>query len=322
MPNQSMYTGALKQVAPAPRPNSGGAGYTSRLPVVRTHPIPASQQECARAWLDQGACDLAPAKPAAAVVLVRDGAHGVETYMTYRVKSPMGKVAFPGGLGFQEDHEPLGWIGPGGDYWAKNFAEHDLGASTAVVVTAVRELFEEAGILLAGSSELSTIELTNGNECMISRQAVDQQEKNFADYLEHRGLKIRADLLKPLARWQSPGFFHKRYDVHYFTCAVPVGQNPSLLADKGIWGRWVSARDLVASPTSTALGDEIAQPDTVGVPFQELVTPGVMYLLEQIGAASGAVAFLSKRRQVSLYRPQVKQNATGACYLWVEEKKV
>lgn len=325
MPNQSMYTGALKQVAPASasrRYSAGGAGSTLRTPVAKTHPIPSGQQGCARAWLDQGACDLAPAKPAAAVVFVRDGAQGVETFMTYRVKSPMGRVAFPGGLGVRDDYAPVGWVGPGGDYWAKSFGQEDLGAATAVVVTAIRELFEETGILLAGDNELSTIELTSGHECMISRQAVAQQDKVFADYLERRGLKIRADLLKPLARWQSPGFFHKRYDVHYFTCAVPVGQNPSLLAEKGVWGRWVSARELLATPASTALGDEIGQPDTADVPFQELVTPGVMYLLEQLAAASGAVAFLSKRRQVSLYLPEVKEDATGTCYLSVEEKKV
>lgn len=157
---------------------------------------------------------------------------------------------------------------------------------------------------------------------MASRQAVAQQDKTFADYLERRGLKIRADLLKPLARWQSPGFFHKRYDIHYFTCAVPVGQSPSLLAGKGIWGRWVNVRDLVAHPTSVELGNEIGQEDTIGVPFQELVTPGVMYLLEQLAASSGAVAFLAKRRQVSLYLPEVKQDATGTCYLAVQEKKV
>lgn len=319
-----MYTGALRQVAPASstRPYSGGLSSPARLPEAKKHPIPTNQQDCARAWLDQGACDLAPAKPAAAVVFVRDGANGVETFMTYRVKSPMGRVAFPGGLGIREDYAPVGWVGPAGEYWAKSFAQEDLGAATAVVVTAVREIFEETGILLAGNSELSTIELTSGHECMISRQSVAQQEKIFADYLERRGLKIRADLLKPLARWQSPGFFHKRYDVHYFTCAVPVGQNPSLLAEKGIWGRWVSARELVAHPASTALGDEIGRPDTLGVPFQELVTPGVMYLLEQLATASGAVAFLSKRRQVSLYRPDVKQDVTGTCYLSVEEKKI
>ncbi|WP_326502787.1 NUDIX hydrolase [Rothia nasimurium] len=317
MPSQPMYTGALKRVPPP-----ASAPYASAAALApKTHPIPSSQQDSARTWLDEGDCTPRAAKPAAAVVFVRDGASGPETFITYRVKSPMGRVAFPGGLGVPEDAAPIGWVGPGGDYWAKAFSEDDLGAANAAVVTAVRELFEETGVLLAGSGELSTIELTSGHECMASRLAVAQQDKTFADYLERRGLKIRADLLKPLARWQSPGFFHKRYDIHYFTCAVPVGQNPSLLAGKGIWGRWVSVRELVAHPMSVELGNEIGQDDTVGVPFQELVTPGVMYLLEQLAAASGAVAFLAKRRQVSLYLPEVKQDAAGTCYLAVQEKK-
>ncbi|WP_143539150.1 NUDIX hydrolase [Rothia nasimurium] len=322
MSSQPLYTGALKRVPPpasvplAPRP------ATANLPVIKTHPIPAHQQECALTWLEEGQGTLRPAKPAAAVVFVRDGANGVETYMTYRVKSPMGRIAFPGGLGVAEDAAPVGWVGPTGEYWAQAFAEDNLGAAAATVVTATREVFEETGVLLAGDRESSTIELTSGHECMVSRQAVAQQDKTFADYLDRRGLKIRADLLKPLARWQSPGYFHKRYDVHYFTCAVPVGQSPTLLKDKGVWGSWVSPRELVADTASTALGDEIGQPDTVGVPLCELVTPGVMYLLEQLAAASGAVAFLSKRRQVSLYKPEVRQDASGTCYLAIQEKKV
>ncbi|MDY6050867.1 MAG: NUDIX hydrolase [Rothia sp. (in: high G+C Gram-positive bacteria)] len=313
MPNQPMYTGALKRVPPP-----ASAPYASvGAPAPKTYPIPASQQDSARTWLTEGQGIPRAAKPASAVVFVRDGASGPETFMTYRVKSPMGRVAFPGGLGIPEDAAPIGWAGPSGDHWAKAFSQEDLGAANAAVVTAVRELFEETGVLLAGSGELSTIELTSGNECMASRLAVAQQEKTFADYLERRGLKIRADLLKPLARWQSPDFFHKRYDIHYFTCAVPVGQNPSLLANKGIWGRWMSARELVAQPTSLELGKEIGQEDTIGVPFQELVTPGVMHILEQLAACPGAVAFLAKRRQVSLYLPTVKQDATGICYLQI-----
>lgn len=321
MSNQPLYTGALKRI-PLPGAPDPARPATARLPVVRTHPIPSRQQDSARTWLEEGGSLERRPSPAAAVVFVRDGARGVETFMTYRVKSPMGKVAFPGGLGVAEDAAPIGWVGPGGDHWARVFDEDDLGAAAAVVVTAVREVFEETGVLLAGENEGATIELTSGHECMVTRQKISQQEKTLADYLSRRGLKVRADLLKPLARWQSPGFYHKRYDVHFFTCAVPVGQTPSLLEGKGVWGRWVSARDLLSDPTSTALGDEIGCEDTVGVPFEQLVTPGVMYVLQQVAAASGAVAFLAKRRQVSLYRAEVKQKECGICYLAVQEERI
>lgn len=320
MSSQTLYTGSLKLIPSSA--SSSPAPATAKIPLVRTHPIPARQQESAKIWLEEGGSYLRQPKPAAALVLVRDGKQGVETFMTYRYKSPMGKVAFPGGLQIPEDSAPIGWVGPAGDYWAHHFSQQDLGAAAALVVTAVREAFEETGILLAGSEQLSTIEQVIGHECMLSRQAVAQQDKNFADYLEKRGLKVRADLLKPLARWKSPGFYHKRYDIHYFTSAVPVGQRPSLLEGKGVWGRWVSARELVGDPSSLALGQEINQPDTVGVPFQELVAPGVMYLLEQLASSHNAVAFLAKRRQVSLFEPQVKLDSSGSCYLMIEEKKV
>lgn len=314
-----MYTGSLKQV---PLPASGATATrqtTTKLPIIKTHPIPAHQQECVLTWLEEGQARISPAKRAAAVIFVRDSAQGIETYMTYRVKSPMGRVAFPGGLGTPQDATPLSWVGPDSASWAKVFQEPNLGAISAVLVTAVREVFEETGILLAGDNDQSTTETTSGHDYMAARQAVAQQAKTFADYLDRRGLTIRADLLKPLARWQSPGYYHKRYDMHYFTCAVPVGQTPTLLEGKGIWGRWVSPRVLLTDPSSTALGDEIGQPDTQGVPLSELVTPGVMHLLEQLAAASGAVAFLSKRRQVTLYRPEVHQASNGTCYLAIQE---
>ena len=53
------------------------------------------------------------------------------------------------------------------------------------------------------------------------------QDKSFAHFLSSSGLSIRADLLRPVARWQSPDFFPQRYDIAYFTTALPVGQDPS-----------------------------------------------------------------------------------------------
>lgn len=309
-----MYTGSLKQV-PA---RTSAARPAAKSPALAqlTHPIPASLQDSARSWLAEGQGPERKAKLAAATVFVRDGKQGPEAYMTYRYKSPLGRLAFPGGLAVAQDFDPVPWSNPNAVCWAKAFDREDLGQAQALVVTAVREVFEETGILLASrEGEACSLDAASTQKCMVTRQRIASQEKSFSDYLSQRGFKIQADLLKPLARWQSPDFYHKRYDMHYFAAALPVGQSPTLLEGKGVWGGWVPARQVVENPLSLALGDEIDQPDTRGVSFQELVAPGVMCLLRELAASSSSVAFLSKRRQVTLTRSQVEQDASGTCYL-------
>ena len=89
------------------------------------------------------------------------------------------------------------------------------------------------------------------------------------------GLSVRADLLRPVARWQSPDFFLKRYDIAYFTTALPVGQDPKLLLGKGVWGDWLNVRELLEAKDTSELGDRIGQPNTVGRTLDQLIHPGV-----------------------------------------------
>ena len=62
---------------------------------------------------------------------------------------------------------------------------------------------EETGILLAGEDEQDVVERSSTPELMAWREAVAKQEKSFSDFLTSSGLSVRADLLRPVARWQS-----------------------------------------------------------------------------------------------------------------------
>lgn len=313
MSNTTLYTGALKMV----RPNSQAA-HTQRLPqiVERTFAIPASQQESARTWVEEGGeyvpCNV---KPAGTVIFVRDGANGIETFMTYRVKSPMGRIAFPGGLATASDASAHQWFGPSDVDWASKTGGDNPQVARAAVTTAIREVFEETGLLLAGADDSSTVESLNSHETMSVRQKIASQEKDFIQYLETRNLKMRTDLLKPVAHWHSPDFFHKRYDLHYFAAAVPVGQKITLLENKGIWGQWLCVSSLLEHRDTTELGDSVGQADTIGKTLQDLVSPGVMCLLENMAKSPSAIAFLSKKRTVTIVKPDTKLGADGDCYL-------
>lgn len=285
--------------------------------IQRLYAVPEFMRTAAESWCEGGnegatGCTM---RQAASVIFVRDGDNGLETILTYRPgTSPLGVVAFPGGTALPGDDDSASWVGPGADYWQDQFHFSDIAQARRSVMAAVRESFEETGILLAGEDEQDVVERSSTPEFMAWREAVAAQDKSFSDFLTSSGLSVRADLLRPVARWQSPDFFLKRYDIAYFTTALPVGQDPKLLLGKGVWGDWLNVRELLEAKDTSELGDRIGQPNTVGRTLDQLITPGVMCLLESLAKAQTSVAWLSKRRKIEVKKP-VLVTHNGACML-------
>lgn len=300
-----------------PRMFTGRQSGPRTAAIQRLYTIPEFMRTAAESWREGGnegatGCTM---RQAASVIFVRDGDNGLETILTYRPgTSPLGVVAFPGGTALPGDDESASWVGPGADYWQEQFHFSDIAQARRSVMAAVRESFEETGILLAGEDEQDVVERSSTPELMAWREAVAAQDKSFSDFLTSSGLSVRADLLRPVARWQSPDFFLKRYDIAYFTTALPVGQDPKLLLGKGVWGDWLNVRELLEAKDTSELGDRIGQPNTVGRTLDQLITPGVMCLLESLAKAQTSVAWLSKRRKIEVKKP-VLVTHNGACML-------
>jgi 8-oxo-dGTP pyrophosphatase MutT (NUDIX family) len=269
--------------------------------------LPPDQLEAARSWFDHG--ERTPRKPryASSVVLIRDSPEGTQTYLGYRSgSSPLGAIAFPGGtIDDEADYEPVPWYGPSAAKWAQLMGLEDHQHARALVVAAIRELFEESGILLAGQDESSLVEGGDSEEWMRARLAVAEQEKSFPQLLDRWGLGLRTDLLKPLSRWLSPDFAHRRFDTRYFAAAQPVSQQPSLLAGKGVWASWVCAGKVIAERSTSALGDLADQEDTRGLNLSEVSSPAVETILEKIASARGCIAYLSHKRPLRVYHPEL-----------------
>ena len=285
--------------------------------IQRLYAIPEFMRAAAESWCEGGneGATGSTMRQAASVIFVRDGENGLETILTYRPgTSPLGVVAFPGGTALPGDDESASCVGPGAEYWQDQFHFSDIAQARRSVMAAVRESFEETGILLAGEDEQDVVERSSTPEFMAWREAVAEQDKSFSDFLTSSGLSVRADLLRPVARWQSPDFFLKRYDIAYFTAALPVGQDPKLLLGKGVWGDWLNVRELLEAKDTSELGDRIGQPNTVGRTLDQLITPGVMSLLESLAKAQTSVAWLSKRRNIEVKKP-VLVTHNGACML-------
>ena len=300
-----------------PRVFTGRQSGPRTASIQRLYTIPEFMRTAAESWRECGnegttGCTM---RQAASVIFVRDGDNGLETILTYRPgTSPLGVAAFPGGTALPGDDESASWVGPGADYWQEQFHFSDIAQARRSVMAAVRESFEETGILLAGEDEQDVVERSSTPELMAWREAVAEQDKSFSDFLTSSGLSVRADLLRPVARWQSPDFFLKRYDIAYFTTALPVGQDPKLLLGKGVWGDWLNVRELLEAKDTSELGDRIGQPNTVGRTLDQLITPGVMCMLESLAKAQTSVAWLSKRRNIEVKKP-VLVTHNGACML-------
>lgn len=182
--------------------------------------------------------DVPTPKDASTIVVVRDGADGIEAYLMRRQSSmafAAGFYVFPGGGVHPEDYEPVPWIGPDDAVWAARWRT-DADRARALVVAAVRETFEETGVLLAGSDADSVVDDTTELEPM--RGALERREIGFADFLSERGWSLRADLLGAWAHWITPSFEPRRYDTRFFVAALPEGQAIGAMsgeADRHVW---------------------------------------------------------------------------------------
>ncbi len=212
-----------------------------------------------------------PPRDAATVVLLRDApGHGVEAYLLRRLRALVfagGMYAFPGGSVDPRDADvTTGWTGPEPATWTG-----PLGAGEALVralvAAAVRETFEESGVLLAGDPV--DVAADPGHWAREQAALLDRTA-SMSDVLGRNGLVLRADLLRPWAHWVTPEFEPKRFDTRFFLAALPEGQEPVHFRGESDHSEWVRPAGAVARH---AAGEMAMLPPTV-VTLAELAEYG------------------------------------------------
>jgi 8-oxo-dGTP pyrophosphatase MutT (NUDIX family) len=198
---------------------------------------------------------ITPVEPrhAATVVLLRDGADGLEVYLLRRVASmafAAGFTVFPGGsVDSRDAHVPAqSWAGPPPEDWTAPLSA-DVDLARSLVCAAVRETFEESGVLLAGRSAADVIDDVSGDEWETDRLALIDRSLSFAEFLDRRGLVVRTDLLRAWDHWITPEVETRRFDTRFFVAALPAGQRTRHVggeADTVTWMRPADALDGVA----------------------------------------------------------------------------
>lgn len=160
-------------------------------------------------------------KPAASVMLLRQGAGGMEVLMIRRHGDAnfAGALAFPGGKLDPEDRDP-GLVAH-----ARGLDGLDGGAR-ARRLAAIRELFEETGILLAteaGSEEFVTADRAGAISDRF-RGALHAGEVGLREIAEAEGIVYACDRLVDFAHWTAPEYMLVRFDARFFLAVAPPGQ--------------------------------------------------------------------------------------------------
>ncbi|MFI6481305.1 NUDIX hydrolase [Nonomuraea sp. NPDC050663] len=201
--------------------------------------LPAELLDRARA-IAAGTLEPVPAKDAATVVLLRDNMHVYLLRRKATMAFAAGAYVFPGGSVDPRDTDhAIAWAGPSVAEWA-SILRSDEATARGLVCAAVRETFEESGVLLAGLSEDEVVADTTGDDWEADRLALIDRSLAFADFLAKRGLVLRTDLLKAWAHWITPDVETRRFDTRFFVAALPYGQRTRDVggeADKVVWQR-------------------------------------------------------------------------------------
>jgi len=260
--------------------------------------LPPGLLERFAALRDSGAAP-APCRDAATVVLLRDRPTGPEVYLLRRVQAMAfagGMHVFPGGSVDPADAEAhVRWAGPSAARWAEA-----LGASEplarALVCAAVRETFEESGVLLAGPSEHELLADVSCDGWEAEREALEAREQSLSQLLGRRGLVLRSDLLRPLAHWITPEVEPKRFDTRFFLAQLPAGQvcrDVGGEADDRVWVRPDQAleqRLAMLPPTVAVLQDLLGAPDVAAALAAPRILATVLPAL--VARADGALALV------------------------------
>jgi 8-oxo-dGTP pyrophosphatase MutT (NUDIX family) len=170
-------------------------------------------------------------RPAATIVVVRDAPAGLEVLLLRRAE--------------KGDHNSGAWVFPGGLLDAGDRRCHaacngldDARASVVLglpeggldyYVAAIRESFEEAGILFAVDQRGQPIDtlVDSGTPLAALREPLHRGDVAFADVCHDFGLRLAADQLFYIAHWVTPPGRAKRFDTRFFLAVLPQGQTTS-----------------------------------------------------------------------------------------------
>ena len=183
--------------------------------------------------------EISYARPSSTVVLARSGAHAPEVFMVRRhAKSAFGSAyAFPGGVVEEDDaavHEFCTGL-------TSSEADRHLGVKSNgfdLYSAAIRELFEETGVLLADAA-------ATGEDLCAVRDGLNAGTDRWMDFVSRNELELHCDRLHYFSHWITPQMFEKRFSTRFFMAEMPDGQHAEHCGQELTDSRWSTAHDML-----------------------------------------------------------------------------
>jgi len=184
--------------------------------------------------------------------MLRDGPNGLEVFMVVRhhqIDFASGALVFPGGKADPQDFAPA-------------LIDYLDGAATdeamrAIQVSAIREAFEECGILLArAQGESGLISGSRLAELEQYRTTLHSGEITLADFVRKEHLRLACDRLVHFAHWVTPEMLPKRFDTHFFLAEAPADHlavHDGMESVDSVWVRPADVLEQAAAGTRTVI---------------------------------------------------------------------
>jgi 8-oxo-dGTP pyrophosphatase MutT (NUDIX family) len=251
---------------------------------------------------------IAPAKPASTLMALRDSPEGIEVLMVKRNRAAsfMGGVwVFPGGRVDEEDDGAVLRSHARGRTEQETSAQLGIDAGgLGFWISAVRELFEESGLLLATSLDGTPIALEGdvGERFAAHRAAINRRERSFEEVVVAEELVLDLAAIHHVDHWITPEAEQKRFDTHFFIARAPEGQTP--LHDEGetVAAEWVTPADALRRHRAGEI---------------RIVLPTIrnLRILEEAGSVDELVARSSELSARPMVMPRMIMEADGPTLL-------
>ena len=218
------------------------------------------------------------AKPAATVMLLRDTPKGIEVFMLRRTTA----AAFAGGM----------YVFPGGKVDAA-----DGDGDEGYVIAAIRECYEEAGVLLATDANGAMV--ADGHPALAHRQAVYDGDVDLRALCEEHHLLPAIDNLVWVSHWITPvGESSRRFDTRFFMAVAPLEQSSRHDDNETIASAWVRPQDALGQHERAEL----------------TMMPPTIKNLEFVGAHDDAESAMAAARRIGqppAIQPKLRRDANG-----------
>ncbi len=222
-----------------------------------------------------------PIRPAASILIVRDGTKGLEVVTMKRSPSMRflpGYLSFPGGS-LQEDDWKLARTRMKGEIIDSN--EDD---DRVYAVAAIRETVEEIGWLpaiMGQAGKPTSLEIPNAVQA-----ALLEEKTTLLDILAGDGWWLDAGRLRSVGRWVTPAHMPARFDTRFFfVIGTEIGESFSVHESENVWAKWCRPADLLSA---IANGNEQAVPPTIAMLKNLAKAPNTTWCLQSLSVPGPA----------------------------------